>query len=80
MPLPDPRPSEKIAKLFPQGAPARDTSKGQEAAAPAPASTVAQAQGTATPAAAPAPVPLPEARPASAPSRDTPQHRHRGSR
>jgi membrane-bound lytic murein transglycosylase A len=80
MPLPDPRPSEKIAKLFPQGAPAKNIAKDQDAAAPAPASTVAQAHGTAAPAVTPAPVPLPEARPASAPSRDTPQHRHRGSR
>jgi membrane-bound lytic murein transglycosylase A len=72
MPLPDPRPSEKIAKLFPQTLPAMD----QKDAATAPASAVAQAQA---PTAAPvvAPVPLPEARPASAPSRDTRQNRQR---
>jgi membrane-bound lytic murein transglycosylase A len=78
LPLPDPRPSEKIAKLFPQTPPAKDASKDPSKDAP-PASAVAQAQAPA-PAPVVAPVPLPEARPASAPSRDTRPHRHLGSR
>ena len=69
MPVPDPRPSEKIAKLFPQVAPAKSVSKDQKDVGPAPASAVAQAQTLA------APVPLPEARPASAPSRDPRRYR-----
>src|SRR5262249_1095642 len=67
MPMPDPRPSEKIAKLFPQGRLARDGGGNHEAAAPVPSSAVAQAQ---TAASAAAPIPLPEARPATAPSRE----------
>jgi membrane-bound lytic murein transglycosylase A len=64
MPLPDPRPSEKIAKLFPQVEPAKDSSRPAEpaksaAATPAPAATVAQA----SPAVVEKPVPLPQARP-----------------
>ena len=77
LPLPDPRPSVEIAKLFPQTLPARDTAKDQ--AATPPTSTVAQASA---PAAAIAPhVPLPEARPATAPVRP-PRHirRDRGVR
>jgi membrane-bound lytic murein transglycosylase A len=74
MPLPDPRPSEKIAKLFPQTLPAKDAATDQNA----PASAVAQAQGPVAPVTAP--VPLPEARPASAPSRETGHNRHRGNR
>jgi membrane-bound lytic murein transglycosylase A len=65
MPVPDPRPSEKIAKLFPQVPTAKKLSNDQ---VPAPVSAVAQAQTPAAPVVAP--VPLPEARPASAPSRD----------
>jgi membrane-bound lytic murein transglycosylase A len=77
MPLPDPRPSEKIAKLFPQTLAMKDAAKEQKEAPAAPAvSTQAQAAGTPVV----APVPLPEARPASAPSRDTPQRRDRGRR
>ena len=61
LPVPDPRPSAEIAKLFPQKLPAKD-----QAAMP-PTSTVAQAS---PPASAVAPhVPLPEARPAAAPAR-----------
>ena len=70
LPVPDPRPSAEIAKLFPQTLPAKDPAKDQAASPPAPApppSTVAQAS---TAAAAIAPhVPLPEARPATAPVR-----------
>ena len=63
MPLPDPRPSEKIAKLLPQNQLAKD----KKDTSPAQTSAVAQAQ-TGTPVVAP--VPLPEARPATAPSRE----------
>jgi membrane-bound lytic murein transglycosylase A len=64
LPLPDPRPSVEIAKLFPQTLPA---AKDQAAAPPAAPSAVAQAS---TMGAAIAPhVPLPEARPATAPVR-----------
>jgi membrane-bound lytic murein transglycosylase A len=65
LPLPDPRPSAEIAKLFPQTLPANAAAKVQ--AAPPPTSTVAQASMPA-PAVAPH-VPLPEARPVSAPTR-----------
>jgi membrane-bound lytic murein transglycosylase A len=71
LPLPDPRPSEQIAKLFPQRLPAKDASKDQPAAPAPPSSTVAQASTTGP--AIVAPVPLPEARPATAPVRP-PRH------
>src|ERR1700687_4351142 len=60
MPLPDARPSEKIAKLFPQVDPLKDQKTGAPAAAHPPA---AVAQASATQTAAVKPVPLPEARP-----------------
>ena len=66
LPLPDPRPSERIARLFPQGALSKDQSRVQKPAA-TPSSTVAQASAAAAPIAPP--VPLPEARPSSAPGR-----------
>jgi membrane-bound lytic murein transglycosylase A len=82
MPVPDPRPSGKIAKLFPQvdplkdqkagGKPAEPDAKGTASAAP-PATSVAQA--SATQAAAAKPVPLPEARPNIQPSREVRRHR-----
>jgi membrane-bound lytic murein transglycosylase A len=84
MPLPDPRPSEKIARLFPQTAPAREKStdqsreqvkdqpKDQKAAAQAASSsTVAQAAIGAG-----ANVPLPEPRPKIAPSPELPHHHY----
>jgi membrane-bound lytic murein transglycosylase A len=71
MPVPDPRPSAKIAKLFPQ-VDAKDTAGAAEAAkkvTPAPAQpATAAAQPSTTSSAAPA-VPLPEARPNIEPSR-----------
>jgi membrane-bound lytic murein transglycosylase A len=84
MPVPDARPSETIAKLFPQTDPlkdqknsastaqaSREAPKGAEAAKPAtPVAQVSTAQ-----AAAAQPVPLPEARPNIKPSRDV-SHRH----
>jgi membrane-bound lytic murein transglycosylase A len=76
MPVPDPRPSEKIAKLFPQGSPLKDQPKaaagGKEpakSAAPAAPATTAQAPVA-------KPVPLPEARPKIAPARETRRYRH----
>ena len=69
MPIPDARPSEKIAKLFPQVDPLKDAATAAAAAVPAPA-----ASATASPAAKP--VPLPEARPMIAPARHMRRHRH----
>ena len=68
MPLPDPRPSEKIAKLFPPGDLAKDKPKQPAAdAKPASVSTpVAQATEK---------VPLPEARPVIEPERARPRRR-----
>ena len=79
MPLPDPRPSEKIAKLFPQTMPVKDQNadqaktlaKEQKPAAPAPSSTVAQATGSIAPA-----IPLPEPRPSTAPPPELPPHQY----
>jgi membrane-bound lytic murein transglycosylase A len=72
LPLPDPRPSTEIAKLFPRTLPAKNAAKDQ--AVPPPAA-VAQASTTGT--AITAHVPLPEARPAAAPVR-SPRHLRRG--
>jgi membrane-bound lytic murein transglycosylase A len=75
MPVPDPRPSEKIAKLFPQTDPLKDRPKDQKSGAkPADVAATAQpaatvAQGSTAPAAAAMPVPLPEARPNIRPTR-----------
>jgi membrane-bound lytic murein transglycosylase A len=72
MPLPDARPSEKIAKLFPQvdplknQAPATDPAKAAGAAAAQPPAAIAQASS----------VPLPEARPSIKPSRDGRRYRY----
>jgi membrane-bound lytic murein transglycosylase A len=79
LPLPDPRPSAEIAKLFPQTLPANDASKNQAAAPLAAPSAVAQVSTTGS-SIAPH-VPLPEARPATAPVRP-PRHlsRDRGIR
>ena len=83
MPLPDARPSEKIAKLFPQVEPMKDQQKDRKngvkpadaSTAPAqPATAVAQASTTQT--AAAKAVPLPEARPNIKPSRDGRHRRH----
>ena len=82
MPVPDPRPSEKIAKLFPQVDPLKDQKAGAKpaeqdakdtASAALPATSVAQA--SATQAAVGKPVPLPEARPNIQPSREVRRHR-----
>lgn len=63
MPLPDPRPSAKIAKLFPQVDLMTDQAKAEKNTAPAASSTVAQVLT----AAVADPVPLPEPRPKTAP-------------
>jgi membrane-bound lytic murein transglycosylase A len=75
LPLPDPRPSAEIAKLFPQTPPVKDAAKDQAAAPPA---TSAVAQAGTTGAAIVPHVPLPEARPATAPVR--PQRHFRRDR
>jgi membrane-bound lytic murein transglycosylase A len=62
MPLPDPRPSEKIAKLFPQVAPANATSAAKAADSPTPV-TASPATTAATTAAAAAPAIRPTAQP-----------------
>ena len=75
MPVPDPRPSEKIAKLFPQLDPSKGEPKDAATGAkPAqPAATVAQA--AAAPTVAAKPVPLPEARPDIRPVLEPRHHR-----
>jgi membrane-bound lytic murein transglycosylase A len=90
LPVPDPRPSEKIAKLFPQTPPAKDQvkdqantandqPKDQKSAAVAPAPTAAPPTATAPAATS---VPLPEPRPTTIPG-DSGRHdvkRNRESR
>lgn len=84
MPVPDPRPSEKIAKLFPQVDPLKDQPQdgtAAKSAAPAAAQPPAAVAPAATASAEIAkPVPLPEARPNVAPSRETRRHRDRHHR
>jgi membrane-bound lytic murein transglycosylase A len=80
MPLPDPRPSEKIAKLFPQvdaknAAGATETAKNATPATAQPATTAAQAPSPA--AAAASAVPLPEARPNVQPSPSVRRYHYR---
>ena len=76
MPVPDERPSEKIAKLFPQVDRLKDQPKDQKNGTPAPPPAAA-AQTATAPAAVAKPVPLPEARPAVAPRREARRHRYR---
>jgi membrane-bound lytic murein transglycosylase A len=73
MPLPDPRPSAKIARLFPQIAAPKD----QKSTTPAATSPPAAAQASSTPADAAKTVPLPAARPDVKPE---PERRHRRRR
>jgi membrane-bound lytic murein transglycosylase A len=68
LPIPDPRPSETIAKLFPQTELAKQQAKDQTGAVPASTSTVAQASAA---------IPLPEARPKIAPTREQRHQRRR---
>jgi membrane-bound lytic murein transglycosylase A len=81
LPLPDARPSEKIAKLFPQTDPMKD--KTGTVAPPAVPADVKDAAKSAPPAPAavqasttPATVPMPEARPKIEPARDEPRRHH----
>ncbi|HET7885341.1 MAG TPA: MltA domain-containing protein [Bradyrhizobium sp.] len=69
MPLPDPRPSEKIAKLFPPTETSTDKPQ-QPANEPAKPAQVPLAQATEK-------IPLPEARPVIEPERPSRRHRHR---
>jgi membrane-bound lytic murein transglycosylase A len=74
LPVPDARPSEKIAKLFPQVDPLKDQPKDQSkdqnnAAVPPPSTTVAQAAPSTT-----GSVPLPQPRPEIAPAPELPPH------
>jgi membrane-bound lytic murein transglycosylase A len=73
MPLPDPRPSTKIARLFPQVIPPKD----QTNATPAATSSPAGAQASPTPADAAKTVPLPAARPDVKPDRERRRYRRR---
>jgi membrane-bound lytic murein transglycosylase A len=75
LPVPDARPSEKIAKLFPQVDPLKD--KPKDAAGPRESAKGVTPVAQATTAQAPAakPVPLPEARPTTAPTREMRRHR-----
>jgi len=87
MPLPDARPSAKIAKLFPQTDPRKDAAKGDQKPQAAVAVKDGAAAKPAPPAAPPATVaqtaetkavPLPEARPQLAPGRtERRMHRYR---
>jgi len=79
MPVPDPRPSEKIAKLLPSVTPnSRDNSRNKSsdvgATAPAKNATPPQPPAAATQAVT-GKVPLPEARPVIKPAREWPRHR-----
>ena len=84
MPLPDARPSAKIAKLFPQVDPLKDQKNGEKPAdirrhakASGPATNAtAMPQASTTQTAAAETIPLPEARPATAPAREV-HRRHR---
>jgi membrane-bound lytic murein transglycosylase A len=68
MPLPDRRPSEQIAKLFPQTDPLKEATKDPVAGTELPSASAPVAQATEK-------VPLPEARPVIEPER--PNRRHR---
>jgi membrane-bound lytic murein transglycosylase A len=70
MPVPDPRPSEKIAKLFPQVDPLKDKKKPSDNSVAVPP----QASASTTVA---KPVPLPEARPDIKPTPEGRRHRYR---
>jgi membrane-bound lytic murein transglycosylase A len=81
LPVPDPRPSERIAKLFPQTEPAKNRPTDQKTAALPAASTTTGQAAAAAPSVATA-IPLPEPRPKIEPvlrdmrrQRDTRQHR-----
>jgi membrane-bound lytic murein transglycosylase A len=74
LPVPDARPSDQIAKLFPQTVPAKDAVKDQKTASSVPGSTVGESTTTATTA-----VPLPVERPKDAPAPEV-RHSHDNKR
>jgi membrane-bound lytic murein transglycosylase A len=80
MPLPDARPSKRIARLFPQTDPLKNTAgtvePAKNAAAPAAQPVTAATQTPTAQAAAATAIPLPEARPNLEPSRDRRRPRH----
>jgi membrane-bound lytic murein transglycosylase A len=80
IPVPDERPSEKIAKLFPQVDPLKEQKNTASVADPARnAAAAATATGPAQSSAQAAvvkPVPLPAARPNIKPASEAPRHRH----
>lgn len=80
MPVPDARPSEKIAKLFPQVDPSRDSSRTTEPANNPVTTPVQPAAAAAHPSTAQTatvkPVPLPEARPNIQSGRNEPRTHH----
>jgi membrane-bound lytic murein transglycosylase A len=79
LPLPDPRPSEKIAKLFPQVVPRSVAGATEPAKNATPATAqpvIAAAQTSTAPAAAAPAVPLPEARPDIKPSPSVRRYRY----
>jgi membrane-bound lytic murein transglycosylase A len=71
LPVPDERPSEKIAKLFPQVDPLKDPKNATPAATPGATAPTSAAQ-----AAVVKPVPLPAARPGVKPASEPVRHRH----
>lgn len=73
LPVPDPRPSEKIAKLFPQTAPAKEAAK----AVPVAAATPGKSETVAAAGSVPLPVPRPAIEPASEPRRPVKNRPHR---
>jgi membrane-bound lytic murein transglycosylase A len=81
MPVPDERPSEKIAKLFPQGDPLKDQPKDPKTGAkppeaPVPPQAARATQPSTAQAAIAKPVPLPEARPRIEVVPEKPHRRH----
>jgi len=81
MPVPDERPSEKIAKLFPQGDPLKDQPKDLKTGAkppeaPVPPQAARATQPSTAQAAIAKPVPLPEARPRIEVVPEKPHRRH----
>lgn len=74
LPVPDPRPSAKIAKLFPQTEPARDQAK---PAAPAAAEATGKGETVAVASPVPLPVPRPVIEPVQEPRRPVKNRSHR---
>ncbi|WP_369720138.1 murein transglycosylase A [Bradyrhizobium sp. LLZ17] len=78
LPVPDPRPSEKIAKLFPQTDTIKDTAKDlAKPAAPAAAATQDKSETVAVANPVPLPAPRPVIEPVREPRRPAKSHPHR---